>query len=200
MVIPCIRSIKVHLDTCSPQYNIKFVSSLKAAVDKRLSKFESSSTYQHASFLDPRVKLDWCTPDEAAAVKADITSLVNTHSSTSSTATDPACSPPRKKSRLFLFKASTPASTPAQNTEVDSYLAEPTLGEKEDPLSFWQQSTPKLTTLALLAEKYLHIPASSDPVERLFSVAGKILRPEWAWMSDRTFENSMFVKCNKAFK
>ncbi|CAG2247836.1 unnamed protein product [Mytilus edulis] len=48
----------------------------------------------------------------------------------------------------------------------------------------------------LLAVQYLAIPATSAPVERLFSTAGKTFRPERCRLADGTFEKLMMVKCN----
>lgn len=52
---------------------------------------------------------------------------------------------------------------------------------------------PMLSTMAC---KYLTIPASSAPVERIFSIAGKIFRPERCRLNDQTFERLMMIKCN----
>ncbi|VDI52885.1 Hypothetical predicted protein [Mytilus galloprovincialis] len=49
---------------------------------------------------------------------------------------------------------------------------------------------------AKLAVQYLAIPATSAPVERLFSTAGKTFRPERCRLADGTFEKLMMVKCN----
>ena len=40
------------------------------------------------------------------------------------------------------------------------------------------------------------IPSTSAPVERLFSIAGKIFRPERCSLSDDNFETLMMIKCN----
>jgi hypothetical protein len=48
--------------------------------------------------------------------------------------------------------------------------------------------------LAKLATKYLSVPASSAPVERLFSIAGKVFRPDRMRMKDETFETLMMLK------
>ena len=52
-------------------------------------------------------------------------------------------------------------------------------------------------TLAVIAKRVLSVPASSAPVECLFSVAGKMFRPDRCQMKDTTFECLIFIKCNK---
>ena len=51
--------------------------------------------------------------------------------------------------------------------------------------------------LVVIAKRVLSVPASSAPVGRLFSVAGKIFRPDRCQMKDTTFECFIFIKCNK---
>ena len=42
----------------------------------------------------------------------------------------------------------------------------------------------------------LGVPASSAPVERLFSIAGKVFKPDRCRLTDKTFETLMFIRCN----
>lgn len=60
-------------------------------------------------------------------------------------------------------------------------------GENED----------KFPILAKLAKIYLNVPATSAPVERLFSIAGKIFRPDRCRLNDSTFQMLMMIKCNE---
>ena len=76
------------------------------------------------------------------------------------------------------------------------YIALACLDEKADPLHFWQQHCTNFPQLAQLAQQYLATPASSSPVERIFSVAGKVFRPERCCLSDTRFEEQMFLRCN----
>ena len=41
------------------------------------------------------------------------------------------------------------------------------------------------------------IPASSAPVERLFSIAGKVFHPNRCCLKNKTFEELMFIRCNQ---
>jgi hypothetical protein len=47
-----------------------------------------------------------------------------------------------------------------------------------------------------LFERLFCVPATSAPVERVFSQSGLIMRPHRARMSDSLLETMMFLKCN----
>jgi hypothetical protein len=48
--------------------------------------------------------------------------------------------------------------------------------------------------------EFLAVPASSAPVVRLYSVAGKFFRPERCWLTDNTFKLPIFIHCNNIVK
>ena len=60
----------------------------------------------------------------------------------------------------------------------------------------WGLKSNKFPVLSKMAQIYLALPASYTPVERLFSIGGKIFRAERCMLSDKTFERLMFIKCN----
>ena len=76
---------------------------------------------------------------------------------------------------------------------MNDYLSKPSVPVDSNPLTFWKNHENTYHKLSLLAQKYLAIPASSAPVERLFSVAGKIYRPDRCNLSDKSFETLMFI-------
>ena len=89
---------------------------------------------------------------------------------------------PKKKkesSKLlsYLFSDTTSATSKASESslqsEISSYLAMPSLQEDDNPLKFWKEQQTVYPHLAKLAARYLSVPASSGPVERLFSKGGK---------------------------
>ena len=82
--------------------------------------------------------------------------------------TPPDTEQPRKRSKLFSFMG----------------------------MSYWQHHASEFPTLSKLARQSLTIPTSSAPVERLFSVAGKIFRPDRCSFKDTTFETLMFLCMN----
>ena len=66
--------------------------------------------------------------------------------------------------------------------EVDTYRAvagkqymDGLLLVDSNPLVWWKQYAPRFPCLAQVARRYLAMPATSAPVERLFSVAGQVV-------------------------
>ena len=88
------------------------------------------------------------------------------------------------------FKQLPPAVGPdMDNTaETEEYLKEPCIPQSENPLWYWKKSKLAYPTLANMAKHALSVPASSAPVECLFSIAGKIFQPDRCRMKDATFE------------
>ena len=57
---------------------------------------------------------------------------------------------------------------------------------KDDPLLWWRNHEMYFPTIAKLARKYLCIPASTAPAERVFSTAKNILKKKrWRILPDR---------------
>ena len=81
-------------------------------------------------------------------------------------------------------------------TELEANLAEPCSGKESNPMDFWKVNSARFPVLSKLASKYLKIPATSAPVEKLFSVAEKTFRPERCRLSNANFEKLMTIKCN----
>ena len=82
------------------------------------------------------------------------------------------------RSKLFRFMSNASVDSPTPDpdsaeNEVQCYLSTSCVPEDSDPLH--QNSLPKLCKLALHQRV---MPASSASVERLFSVGGKMFRPE----------------------
>ena len=59
--------------------------------------------------------------------------------------------------------------------ELDCYLEAPCVPMKTNPTNFWKDNCKRYPYLSTIAKDVLLVPASSAPVERLFSVAGKFL-------------------------
>ena len=203
MVVPCVKVLKAEMNKLSAKYSSNFVATLKASVDRRLSCYEEHDDFMTASALDPRFKLQWCSgPAEYDGRKANLMAKAKAKANaTQSTPDVTEVAPSKKRKGFFSSIIDIPASEATVDiseirTEVELYFSEACLEEDADPLSYWKRHSRTYPALARIAPTYLAIPASSAPVERLFSVAGKVFRPERCRLADKTFEQLMFLRCN----
>ena len=65
---------------------------------------------------------------------------------------------------------------------------------RSNPIQYWYGKASSFPELSQLAYKYPALPAS--PVERLFSVAGNIFKTDRCCLTDKWFEELMFLRCN----
>lgn len=200
LAIPVTLGLEHQLNEISTTYSNKMVSVLKSSLLKRMSDFKSEDSYVLAAMLDPRFKIRWSNDvTQKTELETKLTSYARKQEVT--TERIDANSPPSKVLKDDLFSFMTPTkrdrniSGDPVKQEVCTYLSEAC--EQTDPLKYWKEHCDKYPTLAILAKKYLCIPATSAPVERLFSIAGKVFRPERCRLSDNTFEMLMMIKCNK---
>ena len=80
-------------------------------------------------------------------------------------------------------------------TEMQQYMKVANINRKQDPLTWWKEHSASYPSLKHVARKYLSLPATSVPAERLFSTAGELIS---ARRSRLTPENvNMFLFLNK---
>lgn len=204
-VLPCVKGLAHHLaNTCS-KYRIPFVSALKASFDKRMPYFEETTTYVLTAVLDPRFKVRWCSNN---AEKNNCTRMLKSAADTiiAQTADEGASSsndsqPPPKKPKQdkslfnFMEKNNALETTAGVTDEIDKYLMAPCQPIDINPADFWKEEQQTFPALASVAREVLSVPSSS-PVERLFSVAGKVFIPERYRLTDKRFQELMFIRCN----
>ncbi|MBW0509366.1 hypothetical protein O181_049081 [Austropuccinia psidii MF-1] len=80
------------------------------------------------------------------------------------------------------------------DTELERFFAEPTEPKETDILLFWKTRSSVFPTLVLMAYKYLSIPATSAPSERVFSCGRKILTFQRASLSSMHVEQLSCIK------
>ena len=112
--------------------------------------------------------------------------------------------PPNKKPRLnmdwfddvVLVATAGPKFTKAEivENEVTRYVSEPS--STVDPLTWWRERAPTYPIISRLAKKYLAIPASSVPSERIFSLAGNIVTKKRANLKPENVDRLIFLHKN----
>lgn len=80
--------------------------------------------------------------------------------------------------------------------ELRSYTDEAMISRKEDPLAYWQKREPTYPRLSKLAKKYLMIPATSVPCERVFSKAGELITDRRNRLSATHTKQILFLNAN----
>jgi hypothetical protein len=112
-----------------------------------------------------------------------------------------ALSPPRAKISKLFANYATHNTNPNHAEDVESQIAKYLsmtydASDSENSLAFWERNRKVLPKLFYPALRALSIPASSSPVERVFSRGGLVLRPHRASMSNKMLTSLVFLKCN----
>ena len=204
-IIITVRSLKQQMLKLSEKYDCRLLKALATSLKKRCQDFEEKEEFQIATTLDPHYKLDWCTDNEVDDIKKLLllkAEQFHSHSNTGTQVNQSDRPPPPKRRRVGLefMKSRATLGVIDRNgpdSEVNNYLSSPCLPEDSDALEFWKTNETTFPTLAKIASIYLALPASSSTVERIFSIAGKIFRPERCSLSDKLFKDLMFIRCNE---
>ncbi|XP_056119514.1 E3 SUMO-protein ligase ZBED1-like [Rhinichthys klamathensis goyatoka] len=189
----------------------------KKILDYLNEKYEDDDTQKlldMASFLDPRFKMDFISADKKTQVKARVASQMMECQEKSSCSTDvepsasaSASAPQAKKAKKSLgsfFKQSETVAKgdssltlkDAVEAELNTYMLTPPIDKEEDPLAWWKVHKLSFPRLARLARKYLCIPATSSPSERLFSTSGNIVTCQRTCLKPAKVDRLVFLAKN----
>ncbi|XP_048094720.1 E3 SUMO-protein ligase ZBED1 isoform X2 [Alosa alosa] len=171
-----------------------FTKSIKMKILNYMScKYDYSATQElldMACFVDPRFKASYINSDKVADIETRVMSEMEATAwkerrpaDSGAQSVDPPSTTLKKarKSLGSFFKtAPIPVSPSVQleravEAELNSYLLSPTIDSEADPLAWWRLHGVHFPQLSKLARKYLCIPASSSPSERLFSTSGNVV-------------------------
>ena len=79
---------------------------------------------------------------------------------------------------LFSFMPESDTVPLRSQSSTNDYLTASCVPMCTNPAKFWKEYQAKYSSLAKLSKEVLKVPSSSAPVERLFSIAGKIFTLE----------------------
>ena len=106
----------------------------------------------------------------------------------------------RKKETVMSFLLGIESDSDSTTTctwknEIYQFQIEPQAHHDSDPLVWWKTNEKRFPTLTILARRYLCVPATSVPAERIFSAAGLIIT---SLRSSLTADNAdMLIFLNK---
>jgi hypothetical protein len=185
LILPIVRRLREGLivgDTDSPVVSI-FKEVAATELQRRfLTRRDRVDLMSLTSLLDPRFKRGICDSVDAA-----IHMLKPRCGSPPASSQGPAPPPPPSSSALSLLfpPSARPAST--VDEEITRYLAD-SAGPDESALNWWLRNETRYPLVATAARQYLAIPATTAPVERLFSLAGETMDPRRTRLSAEMME------------
>lgn len=121
----------------------------------------------------------------------------NTTPATSSEVVEP---PSTKKAKSSLFDEYVNDETESSSSlpeQINQYLCTKFNQDTDDYMSFWVRNRNTFDKLYDAALTVLSVPASSAPVERVFSFSGMFCRPHRSRISDSNLERLTYLKCNR---
>lgn len=155
----------------------------------------------YCSFSDLVVEFIDATTSHSRTTSALTTMEREPDNGTTGDASTSTSEPTKKKPKLFAnyAKRSCPQGNDLPTSAASAlgkYLVECSSNETTDCLAFWKQHRNVYQQLLPAVFRTMSIPASSAPVERVFSYGGIFLRPHRSRMSDKLLSSLVFVKCN----
>lgn len=184
-------------------------------LNDKYSEPSTSDLLDMASFVDPRFRGTYVCSDKLAALKERVIceaqellandaapNQARPHSAAEQcVVTDPAPPVAKKKTLASFFEQdATPSSvfSPRESiqNELSSYIQSVCLDSKADPLQWWQEHEVAYPALSRLAHKYLCVPATSSPSERIFSCSGNIVTCQRASLKPDTVDRLVFLAQN----
>lgn len=156
--------------------------------------------------LDPRFRcLQFLDDEKAEATKEHVKDLLLEHTAAASSLVTPVEPPAKKKpvptsglSRLLSRGASddSAAGSDSRLKELDIYFKEGEADVDVSPLDWWKVNASRYPHLSQLARRYLSVPATSVPSERIFSAAGRLVTKLRSRLSPSHVDAAIFLSVN----
>lgn len=218
LIIPLITGLIVSLKSRkSSEIAVnKFRDHLVDSIKRRFADVEKNCLISTATLLDPRVKNTCFIEDEnkRKAVKRLQDLLKANFQSSKKGATNeierlssdeqPSAKRPCFDLREFIIEQQCIEDQSENNEyviELENYLKQPIILKKNDTdlcdiLDWWENNKYSFPNLYSLTKKYLSIPATSAPCERIFSKAGEILSKKRSRLNPKNFNCLLFLMHN----
>jgi hypothetical protein len=161
----------------------QFGEAIKRNLRTRFGPLESNPLYLVSTLTDPKYKLVGLKPDLHIPAKLHLNrELKNQQPQTAPTQIDKTSEEVGSSASRSIFKyLAEESESVSQSTvddtdiEINMYLKTPKIKQNESSLTWWNKNKLVFPKIAKVAHKYLGIPATSVPSERLFSSAGNVI-------------------------
>lgn len=212
-LIPMVRGIQDCINSSNVSDDHSLVQELKKQMEKRFPVLEGNSCLAAATLLDPRFKkVPFADKSNIKKVEDRLVTLMrkddpqNNDASTLQVkvvkpVTVTTCQ--KKKSlwcnfdsKMQNMASSSPQPSTGPYIELRRYLEEPHIARDSDPLAWWKQHETLFPKLSEVAKKFLCIPASSVPSERLFSKAGELISHRRSSLKEENINMILFLNKN----
>ena len=208
MIIPLTRLL---LRSCSAGPNSLLRQNLVQELNRRFSRVEQRYTMAVSTLLDPRFKkigfADTSAVDQAVRrLQGEVRAMIDDEAQQTPSNADPQQSGSNDQQMVaglwttFDEKVAEATSHRSGGTdafiEVKRYFEERNVDRKEDPLQWWKENGARFPHLMILAKKYLAIPGSSVPSERLFSKAGELISEKRSQLKPKNVDTILFLNKN----
>lgn len=163
------------------------------------SYFTSSSIVSEenilASMLDPRFKT---INNETGKKYLEMVYYEEKNKEAFTAESNVSCSQPKKRRKIEeLYQNRVQTSKQLDELKVYLQMEIPIAGLFEfDPLSWWNGNKKQFPILSKLVKKYLCIPATSAPSERLFSISKILTQDRRATLHPSTLNSILFLNKN----
>jgi hypothetical protein len=191
------------INQCSPAMKRALSNAIEAAHCKMRKYYAKTwaGMYAIALVLDPRFKMDYCEkkgwePEHIAHVRDAIQRTVEQVHGGSVPSSGPCQSDTTvHRNRLTQrLDRDMKQSRMGKESEMEKYMAASTIHAEADVLAWWRLSAHDYPCLARIARDYLSIPATSAPVERVFSGGADLITKKRGSLNEDTIRDCMCLK------
>ncbi|XP_077965855.1 E3 SUMO-protein ligase ZBED1-like isoform X1 [Styela clava] len=186
-LIPMVRGLhKIYRPTQDGTFQNKFKEAFISSLKTRFDSNVAHDIYKLATFLDPNYRSRFSTRSEIAQIKVKLEMEDMGHDQAGSCETvtptpTPVCDEPNAKSSFSDILESGQVSDGSDDSSPNNedlilgqinWYIQKKIGGNAIPIEWWSGNRTEAEYLFALAKKYLCIPATSAPAERVFSSAG----------------------------
>lgn len=194
-VIPLARSLQRLTSQSNLTLDLKH--ELLSSMSRRFTNMEANYTLTVSTLLDPRFKrlgFNDSSKYQSAMEKLGREMAATNTESSSGEQSSSACSTSGLWSFVDTRFAELGHAQPTEHaTIIKSYLDQGNIPRKEDPLKKWNNDECVYVKLVPFVKKYLSIPATSVPSERLFSKAGELISHRRNRLKSKNIDMMLFL-------